>query len=119
MIDMTGLQKYGNMVNCKEDLNSSVDTFENIDPSYRVEYDDTYSNVKFYCDEKGIDNHAFIEIDNILYKLSLIKMLQDPTGTWSIQTSMYNCHTNEKVYEFQYPTEEWSWSKLDWNKRYQ
>lgn len=116
VIDMTGLQKYGNMVNCKEDLNSSIDAFENIDPSYRVEYDDTYSSVEFYCDEKGIDNHALIEIDNILYKLSLIKMLQDPTGTWSIQTSMYNCHTNEKVYEFQYPTEDWSWSKLDWNK---
>ncbi len=86
VIDMTGLQKYGNMVNCKEDLNSSIDAFENIDSSYRVEYDDTYSGVEFYCDEKGIDNHALIEIDNILYKLSLIKMLQDPTGTWSIQT---------------------------------
>lgn len=102
-----------------EFIEELAEKFLSCNEEYRYVPDESYHQLAFYFDEKiPMITHVF-SVYGIACTYGMNDILLNHTQDWSVDVSIYNCHTDQLVVSVQIPNESVTYGDEEWAKSYE
>lgn len=102
-----------------EEIEKFFSDLAEINSEFHFERDENFQHVAFYLDENiPMITHA-MRVYGVAAYYGLNYLLLNHAEDWSVEVSLYNCHTNKLVARVNIPYESVSYGDEEWAKSYE
>ncbi len=115
---LTDRQRDNHIKRNDEYLNEIVATVSEANSLYRCVLDENYQKFEIHMDEKM---STYLQVTTLgMFALCYGQnyMFKNKTSEWSVDISIYNCHTGKLVISMTVPTDLGSWGDKEWEASY-